>query len=53
VVQATALAATAAEAEVRAKTALLSGPRASASWLPDGGVVVLNDGIVEVIEPVS
>lgn len=44
VVQATALAPTALEAEVRAKAALLSGPDAAATWLPDGGVLVLEDG---------
>jgi thiamine biosynthesis lipoprotein len=49
VVQVTALAPTAAEAEVRAKAAILSGPGAAASWIPDGGVVVLDDGEVEVV----
>jgi thiamine biosynthesis lipoprotein len=48
VLQATALAPTAAEAEVRAKAAVLSGPRAASSWLPDGGVVVLENGAVEI-----
>jgi FAD:protein FMN transferase len=44
VVQVTALAPTALEAEIRAKAALLSGPGAACDWLPDGGVVVLDDG---------
>ena len=44
VVQATAIAPTALEAEVRAKAALLSGPERAAEWLPDGGVIVLDDG---------
>ena len=44
VVQATALAPTALEAEVRAKAALLGGPSAASEWLADGGVIVLDDG---------
>ena len=44
IVQATALAPTALEAEVRAKAALLSGPAGAAAWLPDGGVLVFDDG---------
>ena len=44
IVQATAIAPTALEAEVRAKAALLSGPERAAEWLPDGGVIVLDDG---------
>ncbi len=44
VVQATAVAHTALEAEVRAKAAVLSGPEAAAGWLPHGGVVVRDDG---------
>jgi thiamine biosynthesis lipoprotein len=50
VIQATALAPTALEAEIRAKAALLSGPDRARAWLPDGGVVVLDDGSFEVIE---
>lgn len=46
VVQATALAPTAVEAEVRAKAALLSGPAGAAGWLVHGGAVVLEDGRV-------
>ncbi|WP_053225760.1 FAD:protein FMN transferase [Solirubrobacter soli] len=44
VVQATALAPTAVEAEWRAKAAVLSGPDRAADWLEHGGVVVLDDG---------
>lgn len=51
IVQVTALAASALEAEIRAKAALLSGPRGASRWLPDGGVVVLEDGSHRVIEP--
>jgi thiamine biosynthesis lipoprotein len=43
VVQATALAPTAVEAEWRAKAAVLSGPDRALDWLPHGGVVVLDD----------
>ncbi len=50
VVQATALAPTAAEAEALSKAALLSGPDAAASWLRHGGVIVADDGGAEVIE---
>lgn len=44
VVQATAYAPTALEAEVRAKAALLSGPEAAPEHLPHGGLLVLSDG---------
>ncbi len=44
VVQATAVAPTALEAEARAKAAVLAGPAQAADWLPHGGVVVLDDG---------
>jgi thiamine biosynthesis lipoprotein len=50
VVQATALAPTALEAEIRAKAALLSGPDAAAAWLPHGGVLVLDDGRHVILE---
>jgi thiamine biosynthesis lipoprotein len=46
VVQATAIAPTGFEAEVRAKGALLAGPRGAARHLPDGGVLVLASGAV-------
>ncbi len=51
VVQVTALAATATEAEVLAKAALLSGPLEAGRWLPQGGLIVLEDGSCEVVEP--
>jgi thiamine biosynthesis lipoprotein len=53
VVQATALAATATDAEIRAKAAILSGPRKGLGWLRDGGVMVFDDGTFQVIEPGS
>jgi thiamine biosynthesis lipoprotein len=46
IVQATALAPTALEAEVRAKAALLSGPDDARGHLPHGGLLVLADGAV-------
>ena len=49
VVQATALAPTALEAEARAKAALLAGPDGAAGWLPHGGVGVRDDGSPRVI----
>jgi thiamine biosynthesis lipoprotein len=49
VVQVTALAPTALEAEIRSKAALLSGPAEARRWLPDGGVVVCDDGSHEAI----
>jgi thiamine biosynthesis lipoprotein len=52
-VQATAVAPTAVSAEIRAKAALLSGPDGARGWLPDGGVLVHDDGSVEVIEPAA
>ncbi len=51
IVQATALAPSALLAEIRAKAAILSGPLGAASWLPDGGVIVFDDGSHQVIEP--
>jgi len=51
VVQATALAPTALEAEVLAKSAVLSGPEQAAACLRHGGLVVRDDGTHEVIEP--
>jgi thiamine biosynthesis lipoprotein len=51
IVQATALAPSALEAEIRAKAALLAGPGRAAAQLPHGGVVVLDDGSHRVIEP--
>ena len=49
--QATALAPTALDAEVRAKAALLSGPDGAGRWLSHGGVLVLDDGTHHVIPP--
>jgi thiamine biosynthesis lipoprotein len=50
VVQATALAPTATEAEALAKAALLSGASEASRWLPYGGVVVFDDERHLVIE---
>jgi FAD:protein FMN transferase len=52
-VQATALAPTAAEAETLAKAAVLSGPEHAAAWLPHGGVFVREDGSYEVVGSVA
>ncbi len=51
VVQATALAPTATEAEARSKAALLSGPDQAPAWLPHGGLFVLEDARVAVVLP--
>ena len=51
IVQATALAQTAAEAEALAKAAMLSGPERAPEWLAHGGIVVRDDGSYEVLEP--
>jgi thiamine biosynthesis lipoprotein len=51
IVQVTALAPSALMAEIQAKAALLSGPRDASAWLPHGGVIVLDDGSHQVIEP--
>jgi thiamine biosynthesis lipoprotein len=53
VVQATAIAPTALEAELRAKAAILSGPDGAAAWLPHGGVVVHDDRTHTVHEPAA
>jgi FAD:protein FMN transferase len=53
VVQATALAPTATEAETLAKAAVLAGPHQAPRWLPHGGVIVFDDGSYEVLEPVA
>jgi thiamine biosynthesis lipoprotein len=50
IVQVTALAPSALEAEILAKAAILSGPRNAARRLEHGGVIVLDDGSHEVIE---
>jgi thiamine biosynthesis lipoprotein len=49
IVQATAIAPTALEAEVRAKAALLGGLEKAPGWLVHGGVLVLDDGRVRDI----
>jgi FAD:protein FMN transferase len=51
VVQATAVAPTALEAEARAKAAVLSGPDGARAWLRDGGILVLEDGSHRLFEP--
>jgi thiamine biosynthesis lipoprotein len=51
VVQVTALAPTALEAEIAAKLALLSGRTAARRWLPHGGVIVFDDGSHKVVGP--
>jgi FAD:protein FMN transferase len=51
IVQATALAPGAVEAEVLAKAALLSGPGRAEQWLPHGGVLVFEDGSCDVLAP--
>jgi thiamine biosynthesis lipoprotein len=51
IVQATALAPSTLEAEIRAKAAILSGPRAAPGWLPHGGVIVFDDGSHQVLAP--
>jgi thiamine biosynthesis lipoprotein len=49
VIQATSLGATALEAETLAKMAFLSGPEAAGAILaPHGGLIVLDDGSVEL-----
>lgn len=49
VLQASAIAPTALQAEVRAKCAVLAGPAGAARWLPDGGCVVTEHGVIEVL----
>lgn len=52
IVQVTALAPTAADAEVRAKAALLSGPDGARPWLAKhGGVIVFDDGSHAAVGP--
>jgi thiamine biosynthesis lipoprotein len=50
VVQATAIAPTALEAEMRAKAAVLAGPDAATNWIPHGGMIVLDDGRAEIVQ---
>jgi thiamine biosynthesis lipoprotein len=51
VVQATALAPTAVQAEALSKAALLSGPEAASSWLVHGGLIAYDDGCWAILEP--
>jgi thiamine biosynthesis lipoprotein len=51
VVQVTALAPSALGAEIKAKAALLSGPRGARAWLAQGGVIVFDDGTHKVVQP--
>jgi FAD:protein FMN transferase len=53
VVQATALAPSGLYAETLAKAALLAGPDGAAAWLPFGGVVVTEDGDVQIVDPLT
>jgi thiamine biosynthesis lipoprotein len=53
IVQATALAPTAAQAEVLAKAAILSGPARAAEWLSHGGLVIADGGGYERLEPAA
>lgn len=50
VVQATALAPSALLAEIHAKAAVLAGPEQAPTWLPWGGLVVLDDGSHVLVE---
>ncbi len=50
VVQATALAPTAVEAEARAKAAVLAGPLAAPDWLAHGGLLVFDDASHLVVD---
>jgi thiamine biosynthesis lipoprotein len=49
IVQTTALAPTAFEAETLAKAALLAGPEGASDWMPHGGVAVFDDGSHDVV----
>ena len=53
IVQVTAVASRASIAEVCAKAAILSGSERAASWLPDGGVIVHEDGSHEIVPPAA
>ena len=53
VVQATAIAPTALEAEMRAKAAVLAGPERAADWLPHGGAVVYDSGRISVLAEIT
>ena len=51
IVQASAIAPTAAQAEALAKAAVLSGPAHAAPWLSNGGAIVADDGSYVRLEP--
>jgi thiamine biosynthesis lipoprotein len=51
IVQVTALAPRGVVAETCAKAALLRGPDGAEGWLPEGGVIVFDDGTHRVVEP--
>jgi FAD:protein FMN transferase len=51
VVQVTALAPTATEAETLAKAALLAGPELAPGWLPHGGAFITEDAAVVRLDP--
>ncbi len=51
IIQATAIAPTALEAEWRAKAALLTGPDGAEQWLAHGGALVFEDSTHRTIEP--
>lgn len=51
IVQVTALAPTATEAEARAKAAILGGPGNVAHWLTHGGLVVYDDAAFGIVTP--
>ncbi len=53
IVQASAVAPTATQAEVLAKAAVLSGPDRAARWLRHGGVLVRDDGSYVRLEPAA
>jgi thiamine biosynthesis lipoprotein len=53
IVQVTARAPRASLAEIWAKAAILSGPGRARSWLPDGGLIVFEDGSHQLVEPVA
>jgi thiamine biosynthesis lipoprotein len=53
VVQATAIAPTALEAEMRAKAAVLAGPERAADWLAHGGALVYDSGRVSVLAEIT
>ena len=53
IVQATAMAPTAAQAEALAKVAILSGPARAPEWLSHGGLVISDDGAYKRLEPAA